>query len=171
MSVRTRIHGGLTRVAKVFGPGTPESFRQGEEAAQMTPASPFSPGTPIGPYDGYDRMPRAHDFTTGNPGAWDRIQTSRAVLRAEGARLTGNMCVVSSNYASMLPLCEIAQKFGFENLHFDIVRPRDAGERTDEHLRAMMNRYSELAPQFEALSREVDARLGPGFDLNFGNMP
>ncbi len=113
----------------------------------------------------------AHDLTTGNPGAWDRIQTSLAVLRAEGARLTGNMCVVASNYASMLPLCDIAQKFGFENLHFDIVRPRDAGERTDEHLRAMMNRYSEMAPEFEALSREVDARLGPGFDLNFGNMP
>jgi hypothetical protein len=65
MGVRSRIHDGLTRVAKVFGPGTPESFREGEEASQMTPASPFSPGTPIGPYDGYDRRPRSQDFVTG----------------------------------------------------------------------------------------------------------
>src|SRR5580704_8138923 len=68
MSVRSRIAdrpSAAVDVAKVFGPGTPASFRQGEEASQMTPASPFSPGQPIGPYDGYDRTPRAHDFTTG----------------------------------------------------------------------------------------------------------
>jgi 8-oxo-dGTP pyrophosphatase MutT (NUDIX family) len=52
-------------VAKVFGPGVPESFRQGEIASQMTPSSPFSPGQPIGPYDGYDRFPRAYNFQTG----------------------------------------------------------------------------------------------------------
>ena len=65
MGVRTRIHDGLTRVAKVFGPGVPESFQQGEAASQMTPASPFSPGTPIGPTTGTTGSPRAHDFVTG----------------------------------------------------------------------------------------------------------
>lgn len=69
MSLRSRIAerpaGRSVEVAKVYGPGAPESFRQGEIAAQMTPASPFSPGQPIGPYDGYDRQPRAHDFVTG----------------------------------------------------------------------------------------------------------
>ena len=65
MGVRTRIGDGLARVAKTFGTSVPESFTQGEEAAQMTPASPFSPGTPIGPYDGYDRHPRTLNFTTG----------------------------------------------------------------------------------------------------------
>jgi len=114
---------------------------------------------------------QAHDRTTGNPGSWDRIQASLEVLHAAGARLTGNMCVVASNYDSMLGLCDIAEKFSFENLHFDIVRPRDAGERTDEHLRAIMNRYTEMAPHFEELARDVDARLGPAFDLNFGNVP
>lgn len=113
----------------------------------------------------------SHDVTTGNPGAWERIQASLKALRAEGARLTGNMCVVASNYASILSLCDIAATYGFEDLHFDIVRPRDAGERTDAQLRAMMNRYSEMAPHFEALSLAVDARLGADFDLNFGNVP
>lgn len=65
MGVRTLIARGAERVAKAFGPGVPESFRQGEIASQMTPASPFSPGQPISPYDGYDRTPRSRDFVTG----------------------------------------------------------------------------------------------------------
>jgi ADP-ribose pyrophosphatase YjhB (NUDIX family) len=65
VGVRTRIGNGLARVAKTFGTSVPDSFRQGEAASQMTPASPFSPGTPIGPYDGYDRHTRQFNFTTG----------------------------------------------------------------------------------------------------------
>ncbi len=64
MSVRSRIAEPVA-VSKVYGPGVPESFRRGEAASQMTPASPFSPGQPIRPYDGYDRFPRAHDFAAG----------------------------------------------------------------------------------------------------------
>ena len=30
----------------------------------MTPSSPFSPGEPIGPYDGFSRTPRSHDYIT-----------------------------------------------------------------------------------------------------------
>ncbi len=89
MGVRTRIHDGLTRVAKVFGPGVPEQFRQGEEASQMTPASPFSPGTPIGPYDGYDRHPRQQDYVTGfniatRPRTHERVsfETLRGLVEA-----------------------------------------------------------------------------------------
>ena len=51
-------------IAKTYGTNVPESFRQGEIAAQMTPASPFSPGQPIGPFDGYDRFPRSFNFET-----------------------------------------------------------------------------------------------------------
>ncbi len=65
MRVRTRIGDSIARVAKTFGTSVPESFREGEAASQMTPASPFSPGAPIGPYDGYDRFPRSFNFTTG----------------------------------------------------------------------------------------------------------
>jgi hypothetical protein len=68
MSVRSRIAerpSTAVEVAKTYGTSVPEQFRQGEAAAQMTPASPFSPGTPIGPYDGYDRQTRQFNFTTG----------------------------------------------------------------------------------------------------------
>ena len=67
MGVRSRIAELPARsveVAKVYGTGTPESFRQGEIASQMTPSSPFSPGTPIGPYSGYDQQPRAFNYQT-----------------------------------------------------------------------------------------------------------
>jgi ADP-ribose pyrophosphatase YjhB (NUDIX family) len=68
MSVRSRIADRPTpsvEVAKTYGTNVPASFQQGEIASQMTPASPFSPGEPIGPYDGYDRNPRAFNYTTG----------------------------------------------------------------------------------------------------------
>jgi 8-oxo-dGTP pyrophosphatase MutT (NUDIX family) len=52
-------------VAKVFGPGVPPAITAAEARSHMTPASPFGPGTPVGPYDGFDRTPRATPFTTG----------------------------------------------------------------------------------------------------------
>jgi hypothetical protein len=67
VSVRSRLAPpppASVEVAKTFGTSVPDSFRQGEAASQMTPASPFSPGQPIGPYDGYDRHPRAFNFQT-----------------------------------------------------------------------------------------------------------
>lgn len=63
MSLRSRT--ATVPVAKVFGPGVPAAMEAAEARAQMTPASPFGPGQPIGPYDGYDRTPRATPFTTG----------------------------------------------------------------------------------------------------------
>lgn len=112
-----------------------------------------------------------HDATTLNPGAWDRITDSLDVLRERGARLTANMCVVESNYRSVPELAAIAARYGFENLHLDMVRPRDSGDRTEAELRAMMARYTDMAPYFAELSRQVDERLGPTWDLNFGNLP
>lgn len=66
MSVRSRAGDTATvEVAKVFGSSVPPAIEAAEARAQMTPSSPFSPGTPIGPYDGFSRQPRAHDFVTG----------------------------------------------------------------------------------------------------------
>jgi hypothetical protein len=65
MGVRSRLRNGLTRVAKVFGPGVPPAIAAAEAASQMTPASPFSPGEPVGPYDGYSREPRSREVVTG----------------------------------------------------------------------------------------------------------
>lgn len=114
---------------------------------------------------------QAHDATTQNPGSWQRIIDSMEVLHGQGGRLSGNMCVVESNYRSIAALAEVAQRFSLENLHLDMVRPRDSGDRTDAELRAMMARYTDMAPHFQALSERVDALLGPSWDLNFGNVP
>ena len=52
-------------VSKGFGTGVPLQIEAAEARAQMTPTSPFSPGEPIGPYDGFSRTPRSHDFVAG----------------------------------------------------------------------------------------------------------
>lgn len=113
----------------------------------------------------------AHDITTVNPGAWDRIVQSLDLLQDQGARLTGNMCVVTSNYASIPELAAVAAHYRFENLHLDMVRPRDSGDRTDAWLKSIMARYTDMAPAFVALERAVVSQLGADFDLNFGNVP
>jgi MoaA/NifB/PqqE/SkfB family radical SAM enzyme len=113
----------------------------------------------------------AHDATTQNPGAWDRILQSIDTLFSQGARLSGNMCVVTSNYQSIANLAEVCAQYRFENLHLDMVRPRDAGDRTDDELRAMMARYTDMAPYFVALDQAISTRLGSHWDLNFGNVP
>ncbi len=112
-----------------------------------------------------------HDATTMNPGAWERIVASMDELLGTGARLTGNMCVVESNWRSIETLADMAEKYSFENLHLDMMRPRDSGDRTDAHLRSVMARYTDMAPKFKALLDRCDAKLGLDFDLNFGNVP
>jgi 2'-5' RNA ligase len=52
-------------VGKGFGSGIPPQIQAAEARSQMTPTSPFSPGEPIGPYDGFSRTPRSHDYVTG----------------------------------------------------------------------------------------------------------
>ncbi len=114
---------------------------------------------------------QAHDATTLTPGSWERIVQSLAILQARGARLTGNMCVVTSNYQSVPHLAAVAAQFGLENLHLDMVRPRDSGDRTDAELQAMLARYTDMAPALLQLSQQADVLLGPNWDLNFGNVP
>jgi len=114
---------------------------------------------------------QAHDATTLNPGSWQRIIASLDELHGTGARLTGNMCVVTSNYESIPDLAQVAARYDFENLHLDMVRPRDSGDRTDLELRAMMAPYTQMAPYFLALEHAVEQHLGSDFDLNFGNVP
>jgi 8-oxo-dGTP pyrophosphatase MutT (NUDIX family) len=65
MGLRAAIGNGLVRVAKVFGGAIPAPMAEGEQASGMTPASPFGPGSPVRPYDGYERVPRSHEFVPG----------------------------------------------------------------------------------------------------------
>lgn len=53
------------RIKKVFGNSVPGAIQAAEARAGMDATKPFSPGEPISPYDGYSRVPRTLDYTTG----------------------------------------------------------------------------------------------------------
>lgn len=109
----------------------------------------------------------SHERTTRKPGSFDRIVRSMGHLKELGQRLTVNMCVVNSNYESVRHFPELLAKYGAVQLHLDMVRPMDAGERTEEEFRQMIPRYSDIAPAL----REMAAGFPPDFDLNIGNLP
>jgi MoaA/NifB/PqqE/SkfB family radical SAM enzyme len=109
----------------------------------------------------------AHERTTRKPGSWARILRSMEHLRARGQRIEVNLCVVRSNVASLPAFPELCARFGVSQLHLDLVRPRDAGHRTEDELRAMTPRLAELAPPMRAMI----AGFPTGFDVNLGNVP
>ena len=116
----------------------------------------------------------AHCRTTGKPRSFQRILRTLAHLRERDQRVTVNMCVVGSNVASVPRFPELVERWGVEQLHLDLMRPLDAGERSEAELRAMMPPYSEMAPAFEAMIegfRALEARRGRPFDVNIGNLP
>jgi hypothetical protein len=81
------------------------------------------------------------------------------------------MCVVTSNYEAVEKLAHLAHRYEFENLHLDMIRPRDSGDRTEQYLRSIMSRYSDMAPAFRDLVRSSDELLGVDYDVNIGNLP
>jgi MoaA/NifB/PqqE/SkfB family radical SAM enzyme len=109
----------------------------------------------------------AHERTTRRPGSFERIAESMRLLADRGQRITVNMCVVQSNFESVGEFPELLLPFGVSQLHLDMVRPLDAGERTEEEFRAMIPRYSEMVPHLERMIRGFPE----GFDVNIGNLP
>jgi MoaA/NifB/PqqE/SkfB family radical SAM enzyme len=109
----------------------------------------------------------SHERTTLKDGSFDRILRTMATLRDKGERVTVNMCVVQSNYASVSELPALLLPFGVTQLHLDMVRPLDAGARSEDELRAMIPRYSDMVPALRAM---VGGFPG-GFDVNIGNVP
>lgn len=109
----------------------------------------------------------SHERTTKKDGSFDRIRRTLAHLGARDQRITVNMCVVGSNFedvhrfAEWLPAAKVVQ------LHLDLMRPLDAGERTEDELRDMMPPLTALAPSMERLAHAMP----PGFDFNVGNFP
>lgn len=109
----------------------------------------------------------AHERTTGKPGSFDRLVASLEHLHALDQKITVNMCVVRSNFASVPAFPALLLRYGVVQLHLDMVRPSDAGERTDEEFAAMLPRYSDLAAPLRAMI----AGFPEGFDVNIGNLP
>ncbi|MGZ3456460.1 MAG: radical SAM protein [Polyangiales bacterium] len=111
--------------------------------------------------------PRAHDRTTKKLGSFERLRESLANLRDRGQRITVNMCVVRSNYESVDAFPALLLPYGVTQIHLDMIRPLDAGVRSEEEMRDMLPRYSDMVP---ALTRMI-AGFPAGFDVNIGNLP
>lgn len=109
----------------------------------------------------------SHERTTKKPGSFGRILRTLENLQARGERVTVNMCVVASNYEEVDRFPDLLARFGAVQLHLDLMRPLDAGQRTEAELREMMPPLSALAGPF----REMIAGFEDGFDVNLGNLP
>jgi MoaA/NifB/PqqE/SkfB family radical SAM enzyme len=109
----------------------------------------------------------AHERTTKKDGSFGRLVESLKNAHTRGQRVTVNMCVVRSNYESVADFPALILPYGARQLHLDMIRPLDAGERTEEEMRGMLPRYSDMVPYLE----KMIAGFPPGFDVNIGNLP
>jgi MoaA/NifB/PqqE/SkfB family radical SAM enzyme len=109
----------------------------------------------------------AHEATTRKPGSFARLVSTLKNLHARGQTITVNMCVVSSNYASVAEFPRLLLPYRVSQLHLDMMRPLDAGQRTEEELAATLPRYSDLSAPLEAMIEGFP----DGFDANIGNLP
>ncbi len=109
----------------------------------------------------------AHERTTKKPGSFDRIVQSLGHLAARDQRITVNMCVVRSNFESVDEFPELVRRYGAVQLHLDMVRPMDAGTRSDAEFREMIPRYTDLV---DPLTRMIDG-FDDDFNVNIGNLP
>ena len=112
----------------------------------------------------------AHERTTKKLGSFMRLRETMVNLRERGQRITVNMCVVRSNFASMADFPALLLPFGVEQLHLDMVRPLDAGVRSEDEMRDMLPRYSDMVPPLAAMIEGFELAR-PGFDVNIGNLP
>ncbi|MFT5356990.1 MAG: MoaA/NifB/PqqE/SkfB family radical SAM enzyme [Polyangiales bacterium] len=112
----------------------------------------------------------AHENTTKKRGSFKRILRTLENLQARGQHITVNMCVVTSNLESVSHFAELLLPYGVKQLHLDMMRPLDAGQRTKDEVRDMMPKLSDYTAPMTAMVRAFDER-SPGFDVNVGNLP
>ncbi|MEZ4393702.1 MAG: radical SAM protein [Polyangiales bacterium] len=109
----------------------------------------------------------AHERTTKKLGSFGRLRQTLIHLKERGQKVSVNMCVVKSNYASVADFPKLLEPYGVWQVHLDMMRPRDAGVRTDDELRDSIPRYSDMVPALEAMV----AGFSEGVDVNVGNLP
>lgn len=112
----------------------------------------------------------AHERTTQRKGSWRRLMAALDHLAARREHLTANMCVNAYNYRSMSTLPDLVLSRAISELHIDTVRPVNAGDRSDEQLRALLVRYRDLSQPLDELLETFAARA-PRFDVSIGNLP
>jgi MoaA/NifB/PqqE/SkfB family radical SAM enzyme len=111
-----------------------------------------------------------HDATTRKPGAFRRIVAGMQTLGRLGQRVECNMCVVEQNYRSLEALPEFVTRHPVKEVHLDMVRPRDAGERTEDYLDGIMPDYTALGDVLDRMFRRLE-EVAPDFDVRIGNLP
>jgi MoaA/NifB/PqqE/SkfB family radical SAM enzyme len=111
-----------------------------------------------------------HDATTKKPGAFRHIVAGLQTLGASGQQVECNMCVVEQNYRSLESLPDFVTRHRVKEVHLDMVRPRDAGERTEDYLDGIMPDYEELGRILERMFERLEV-VAPGFDVRIGNLP
>jgi MoaA/NifB/PqqE/SkfB family radical SAM enzyme len=109
----------------------------------------------------------AHERTTRKDGSFARLLQSMRHVHERNQKLTVNMCVVKSNYESVDVFPELLLPLGASQLHLDMVRPLDAGVRTEAEFADMIPRYSDMVAPLERMVRGFPK----GFDANIGNLP
>lgn len=112
----------------------------------------------------------AHVRTTGKPQSFRRLHRTLEQLSSRGEAISVNMCVVASNADSVGEFPALLKVHGVGQLHLDLMRPLDAGERSEAELREMMPSYRDFVPAFRTMIQGFEAEL-PGFDVNIGNLP
>ena len=109
----------------------------------------------------------AHERTTRRKSSFDQLQRTARALCLRGQKITVNTCVVETNYASLPSFAALLLPFGVRQLHVDMLNPYDTGTMTDDEVRAIQPRYSDLATP---LTRMVGG-FPDGYDVNIGNLP
>lgn len=109
----------------------------------------------------------SHEGTTLKDGSFGRIVRTLEALAQRGQKTTVNMCLVASNHAEVHHFAALLLPHGVRQLHVDLMRPLDAGDRTDEELAQTL---APLGAIGASLTRMVEA-FPPSFDVNVGNLP
>ena len=109
----------------------------------------------------------AHERTTKKLGSFGRLVQSMKNVAERHQPISVNMCVVRSNYESVVDFPSLLGRYGVRQLHLDMIRPLDAGIRSEQELRDMLPRFTDMVPFLE----KMVAGFAPGFDVNIGNLP
>ncbi len=111
-----------------------------------------------------------HDEVVGRKGAFERIRRGLVWLKERDQDVTANLCVNALSYASLPKYAAFLTDHGVRQFHVDVVRPANAGVRSEDHLRRILVRFTDMAPAFDEMLRAFEA-IEPTYDVNVGNLP
>lgn len=112
----------------------------------------------------------SHDAVVGRVGAFAKIVALLGHLQATGQVASVNLCVTEQSHRSLVELPSLLARFGVGELHIDLIRPSSAGQRSTEHLLAILPRFDALAQSVATMLARFDADA-PSVDVHVGNLP